>query len=209
MVLLMILFLAGCASVPPASDILYKKNMDLTVNGYPINGMAVLDPQHSYTIKAKFDNSMEKIKITTCNRYYVKKKVGKKFEYIYRKLGKIENKGVCIMEIAAFDENQNENRWATLEFRNDADVNVKAQLMCNGHISNTVGVSICQSQIGLRQAISFNEKTEVYEQDECAKAFTYDHKTFYIDLTQGACLYLFENKQGFHRLRTYGFHDEL
>jgi hypothetical protein len=208
-ILIIVLLMASCATVPPNADILYKKNMDLTVNGYPINGIAVLSPQHSYTIRAKFDDSIEKIKLTTCHRYYVKTNVGKKFEYTYRKSDGVENNGVCVMELAAFDEKKNENRWATLEFRNDSDVIAPAKLLCNGVIQQTKGVSICQSQIGLRQAIEFNKKTDSYTQDECDKPYTYDNKKFYIDLTQGACIYLFDNEDGYHRLRTYGYHDEL
>ena len=207
--LLILLLLASCATVPPNPDILYRKNMDFTVNGLHVNGVVVMPPQSSYNIRARFDDSMEKLKLTTCHRYYVKKNVGKKFEYNYQKSNGVEDSGVCVMEISAYDENKNANKWATIEFRNDSDVIVPALLFCNGVIQKTKGVSMCQSQIGLRQAISFDIETSVYSQDECDKPYTYDKLKYYIDLTKGTCVYLFENKTGFHRLRTYGYHDEL
>ena len=207
--LLIILLLASCTSIPPNADILYKKNMNLTVNGMEVSGVAVLPPKPIYNIVARFDSSIERLKLTTCHRHYVKRDVGKKFKFDYIKSKGIENSGVCVMEISAFDENKNENEWALLEYRNDPDVIAPATLFCNGVIQKTVGVSICQAMIGLRQAISFDIKTTTYSQDECAKPYTYDNLKYYVDLTLGACLYLFENEAGFHRLWTYGYHDEL
>lgn len=182
--------------------------MELSINGQSFVGVGVVGRAKAYKIKASFDSSIEELRLNTCHRFKKYKKIGKKFEFNYEKSKKIENTGLCIMNLIAIDK-KGDNRFGLIEFKNDVDLNLKGLTTCNGQTKAVEGVSVCQSQKSLRQSIEFLEKSTVYAQDECKKPFTYDSKTFFYDIQLGDCVFLFDAESGFHRHRTYGYHDEL
>ena len=66
--------------------------MDMSINEVIYSGTAVVPPGIGFNIKATFDSSIEKIKMNTCHRYFVDRKIGKKWEYVYNKNAGIENR---------------------------------------------------------------------------------------------------------------------
>lgn len=207
-VLALVVALASCQTATVDPSKIYRRNMHMSINEVIYNGTAVVPAGIGFNIRATFKSSIEKLKMNTCHRYYVQNKVGKKWSYTYKKNKGIEDVGVCIMDIGAFDD-KGFNSWGMVEFRNDVDVNLPTELSCNGELTHPVGVSICQSQAGLRQSIGFKSDTIVYGQDECDKPFTYDGKTFFYDINRGSCVYIFQQGGKFHRHRTFGYDDEL
>jgi hypothetical protein len=205
--LLIFLFL-GCQTPTADPDKLYRKNMNLKINGVSASGTYVASKHKAFRIEAKFPASIEKLKLNSCHRYVVHKKVGRSWEYTYVQNDGIENVGLCVVDIGAFDE-KGEHSWGMIEFINDEDVSLPAVVKCNGVKSKPVGVSICQSQKDLRQSIEFEEKTKVYAQDECDKPYTYDDKTFFYQINRGNCVFIFQQGKQFHRHRTFGYDDEL
>ena len=206
-VLALVVALASCQTTTVDPNKIYRRNMHMSINNIAYSGTAVVPPGKSFNIKANFDSSIEKLKMNTCHRDYVGKRLGKKWEYRYKKNTPIEDRGVCIMDIGAFSEKG--NSWGMIEFRNDADVNLPADLSCNGSLTHRVGVSICQAKAGLRQSIKFKATAKVYGQDECDKPFTSDSKTFNYDINRGSCVFIFQSGDKFHRHRTFGYDDEL
>lgn len=204
----LLLLLSSCKTTIPEGSKFYKKNLAFEINGKDYNGTAVIDYGDSFYIKTSFPTKIDKLKINTCHRYKVANNIGKSYKFRYTKITGIEDRGVCVMDVGAFEKGY-QNSWGLIEFRNDQDVDLIADIRCNGESFLSSGVSICQSQIGLRQSINFSKETKLFAQDECEKPFTYDKKTFYYDIEAGNCLYLFQQGKRFHRLRTYGFHDEL
>lgn len=186
---------------------LYRNNMELIVNGEKSIGVHVARPAQTYSIEVRFKKKMDNLKINTCHRYIVKNDVGRNWKYIYKKAEGIEDNGMCTMHIGGF--NFGAYSWGLIEFKNDSDVNLMANMRCNGVLSRVNGVSICQAQKGLRQSITFGVETKAYAQDECDKPFTYDNYTHYYDINRGNCVYIFKAGKRFHRHRTYGFDDEL
>ena len=206
-VLALVVALASCQTTSVDPSKIYRRNMDMSINNIAYSGTAVVPPGKSFEIKARFDSSIDKLKLNTCHRYFVDRKIGKKWEYKYQKNDGIEDSGVCIMDIGAFSEKG--NSFGMIEFRNDLDVDLPADIACNGELTHRIGVSICQSQIGLRQSIKFKDTAKVYGQDECDKPFTRDGKTFNYDINRGSCVFIFQSGNRFHRHRTFGYDDEL
>ena len=204
--LFLILTIFGCKTAPDSKK-LYKKNMFLEVNGVQAVGVIVAEMGSVFTIKADFKKKINRIKVDTCHRNYDNVDIGKDWEYFYKKIGGIEDKGMCKMKITALN-GDGINSWGLIEFKNESDHNLGAVLKCNGAVSNVSGVSICQSKAGLRQSITFKEPTYSDPQDECSKPFTYDGKTYYYDIDHGNCVFLFKAGRKFHRLRTFGY-DEV
>jgi len=202
-----VLAVVSCQTPTADPSKIYRRNMELKINDIDYLGTAVVEPGNGFRVKAKFESSIEKLKLNTCHRYFVEKKVGKKWSYEYKKNKGIEDKGVCIMDIGAFSSKG--NYFGLVEFRNDIDVNLVADLSCNGSLTHPMGVSVCQSQAGLRQQIRFSSAAKVYGQDECDKPFTTDGKTFNYDINRGSCVFIFKIGKRFHRHRTFGYDDEL
>lgn len=207
-IMILISLLASCQTPTADPDKLYRKNMKMRINGVTSYGTYVASKSRLFEIKAKFPSSIEKLKLNSCHRYIVEKKVGKSWEYRYIPNKGIEDSGLCVVDIGAFDQ-KGVHAWGMIEFKNDPDVMLPAELKCNGVHSKEAGVSICQSQTGLRQSIEFYDDTKVYSQDECARPYTYDNRVFFYAIDRGNCVFVFQQGKKFHRHRTFGYDDEL
>jgi hypothetical protein len=203
-----LMLIASCTTPLLDPKKLYKKNMLLEVNGVQAVGVLVAEMGSVYTIRADFKKKISRIKVDTCHRNYDKNDIGKEWEYFYKKIGGIENSGMCKMKITALNDT-GVNSWGLIEFKNESDHNLEAVLKCNGTASEVSGVSICQAKAGLRQSITFKTPTYADTQEECSKLFTYDEKTYYFDMDHGSCVFLFKAGSKYHRLRTFGYDEVL
>tara|TARA_R110000824_G_scaffold96013_3_gene230436 strand:+ start:2519 stop:3154 length:636 start_codon:yes stop_codon:yes gene_type:complete len=201
---IILLLILGCQTNAPDPKKMYKKNMLFTVNGVRAKGIHVAEKSNVFNIKANFPEKIDHLELNTCHRYFTAKKVGKSWDYFYKKAIGIEDIGVCAMSVIAL-EDEGSNAWALIEYKNDNDYTLEAEIRCNGDYNKSTGVSICQSQQGLRQSVKFLVDTKSYDQDECSAPYTYDNRTYYYNIERGDCIYLFKHKKELHRHRTYGY----
>ena len=204
--ILSILFLMGCQITKPDPDKYYRKSMDLTVNGVSGRGMLVAPlSDEGYLIEGGFDAAINYLEIESCHRYDLLEHSDDEFVYEYNQ-NDFERSGLCYVLITGLS-NTGFHSWGLIEFKNDKE-NLDADVFCNGQLTKTAGVSVCQSKVGKTQAIRFGEKVRVRSTCNTATK-TKDQMTYVYDIQEGLCSYLFTVSGNVHRLTTFGYDEVL
>lgn len=197
---------------------IYKKDLQLIIDGEKYTGVAVLDRKSSYSITIIPEEKSDRIIIQSCHRDITvdKPKTGwfsSKYTFIYSPIVGIEDNRNCALEIASLTKERN-NSFAYIDFKDvRPEISLKASMKCNGEYSNPKGVSICQSAAGLRQSIIFEEKVLIDGIDfNCNVLETKDGYFWEWNMVPEKCVYYFvsqrklENgKRVSHRLNALGF----
>lgn len=220
------LLLLGCASIPsefPNPDVIYRKDMILSVNGIDYEGVAVIPQKENYKIHITAQGDLDLFTFDTCHREEISveawNKVDKKFLFFKRK---IENKreidltyipteiekGYCPANFGGYEKLQGRHSWGFLDFQGPEET-LPAKIYCNGSEIVSSGVSACQSKEGLIQAIKFSEPVKVYPTKGCEiSSSNLDYWEFPIH--KGHCVYAFKGSSGrIHRATFLGYEKVL
>lgn len=208
--LFIILLFLSCESMQsietqPSSELKFRREMPIKVNGYNGIGMLTVPVSSTYKIEIEVSNKTKIIKVHTCHREIsIERKASgwsnKKQTILLPPVSIMENSGYCPIEIGAFDI-KGRHSWGLIEIINE---DLPADIICNGEERNHVGVSVCQSKSGLIQRIEFKNDVTYSAPKRCAKlrriGNSFEYKT-----TVGDCIYLFGYEGKFHRLTSYGY----
>jgi len=135
---------------------------DLNING--AGGVVVFPERESYNFHIISKGNLDYFFVSNCHRYHgyqdaanvtktifkIKQKNEIKLTYIPTDL----EKGFCPLEFAAFDKNV-ESKGKV--FFKQADLQLEANISCNGENYDSKGVSACQAKRGTTQSIKFKE----------------------------------------------------
>lgn len=197
---------------------IYKKDLELIIDGNKYSGTAVLPLKASYSITVIPEEKADRVIIQSCHRDLTidKPKSGwfsSKYTFTYEPIIGMEDNRNCALEIASLTA-KTKNAFAYIDFRDSRpEISLKANIKCNGQYSTSDGVSVCQSAAGLRQSISFEEKTLIEGIDlKCNVMETKDRYTYEWNMVADKCIYYFvsnkKNEAGkriIHRLNALGF----
>lgn len=178
----------------------------MVIDGVKAKGVYVAPRRAAYKIRFELPDKPNIVKLTTCHREETFRDTGKKLEYEYKPVVGLEDRGSCLLELGAFDD-EGAHAWGLIDFVDQETL--KASIGCNGEKVNALGVSICQSKAGLLQTISFESAVQVFSNDPCPKMETKDGLNFIYQMAEDKCLYLFTDKQSEHRLTTFGYQEVL
>jgi hypothetical protein len=197
-------------------DVIYKRDIGLTINGVAYKGIAVPAPAASYILDISGKGTINMLTITTCHREhqfefdpgYFKK--GHTLRWTYTPVKGIEDKRGCMLEIGAYEKTKGRHAWGMIDFQTPTET-VPAKMNCDGTARAVGPVSICQSKAGLLQKIEFDRRMKVApDQEQCKVMKTVDEKTYEFITPKGECTYYFGDIDGkFHRLTTFGYENIL
>lgn len=224
--LLVSLLLAACGTfqlpeIPKdVSDVTFKHDLVIEINGKKYTGVGVVPRSSSYHIKVYPDERISRIFWNSChqgnevdqpNTGWFKKT----YEFDLKEVPGVQDVYACALEVTVMNMEKRKNGFAVLEFLDSRpEVNLKALVKCNGSLEYYEnGVSICQSAAGLIQQIKFSEPViHAGSMGNCADVMkAADDKTFTYIMPKGKCTYYFgadrklNGKTVLHRLQTVGY----
>ena len=217
-----LLFLTSC-SVPVIDklnpDVVYKRDMSVTVDGVTSEGVLVVPYKDSHKFHIVAQGDLDLFTFTTCHREEVaedasnvsetrglfKRKIEKKREIkLDYKPTLIENTGACPVQLGGYEQKGGRHSWGFVDFESPS-AKLQAKVYCNGQEIKANGVSVCQSRMGLLQAIEFEEEVYVAPTKECDFGIE-KAKFFKFPIKKGQCVYAFMTKTfEIHRLTTLGY----
>ena len=217
-----VFFVVGCTSVPQKldPDAFYKRDMEITVNGYQSEGVLVVPKAKKYDFKIEAKGKLDLFTFTTCHREKTKENAGEKGWFSDKKTRKmtffpspdIEASHLsCPVQLGGYERDKGRHSWGFVDFEHES-LNLPALLKCNGSVSNHTGVSACQSKNGLIQEIVFSEPVLAAKNPECGELTSTDEKTFRFKMPKGQCTFRFLTKTGekkWHRMTTLGYQQIL
>lgn len=222
-VLPLMLFLAGCSSLPQKleTDIYYRRDLPFCVEGYACyEGLTTLPKQDSYTfdIAPKGDADIDLLVVTTCHRntsfektssgWFVFQKKNR-FRYVYTPNPLIEGDGDCPLVFQTFEKERGRHAWAVILFQH-SKYTLPATLYCDGETIRGVGVLGCQSKEGLKQGIRFDEKVMLEANPGCPVPTKGNNSFYEWPVGYKQCGYTFRGESGrFATLFTSGYRGEL
>lgn len=210
--------LTGCATFgkPADPNLIYRREMALVVNGKKIEGVGVLPRALSYRFEIESRGRLDAFTLTSCSRDELTLDIKEKglfgsrrrYRFDYLPMAGLEDTSFCQLDLGGYDKETGRHSWALLDFEHP-ELRASATVYCNGSVVKSVGVSVCQSKIGLYQKIEFSGPTIVEYEKECEIAQSEDGgKTYIFPLRKGICHYAFRELKGareFHRLTTLGY----
>lgn len=130
----------------------------------------------------------------------------KELKYTYRPNVFERSRKICPLFIHAFDRDKGRHSFGLIDFKREI-YKAKAIVDCNGVTSKESGSSICQSNEGLYQRISFDEDSKM--KSDCQEVIEKEGFTYKIKMKKGLCLTTFIVGNDFYRLTTFGFEKVL
>lgn len=208
---LALLSLSGSCTSPRALDVgqTYRKTLRFSVNGERATGTFSAKKKSLYDLEISVPQKPTLVKLTSCHQERIFQKPGKEIEYEYRPNPDIEAGALpCLLEMSALEES-GKNQWGVINFQLPQE-NLDARVHCNGDVIKVNGSHICQSRVGLVQGVEFVGDVSSYGPEECNTIDASHGSTFYVNMTEGTCFYLFADSQGkLFRLVTFGYTEAL
>lgn len=205
--------LSGCASVTQTLDpkVFYKRDLQISMDGRTGDGVLVADAAVAgikKTFQVTSRSTMELFTFNTCHREVQSspnaKVLGK--EPFFTPVGGLEDQPGCALDLAAYDVD-GQHGWGFADFQ-DARTNLPHTLKCNGEVTTSKGVSVCQSRKELTQRIEFDTPVVVEAMQGCPLLVAADRMNFEFQLGRGKCLYRFReiaDTRRDARLTTFGY----
>lgn len=127
-------------------------------------GVGVLPAQDKYKFEVQSYGKLDYFAMTTCHEEVTTENpdrgIFKKDGRVYVEYSPTLEKSLhCPLFIAAYNKKQR-HAWGVIAFENP-EYKLSAKLECNGYITDSIGVSACQSREGLVQKITFNEPVKL------------------------------------------------
>ena len=213
--ILALLLLAACSSIMPQQQldpkVLYRKDMNIMVNGIQYNGTGVVPRASSYNIKIKTIGRNDVLTMTTCHQETELRAGSTEVSFTWVPRNDLEN-GIdsCTADFGGFDKDKGRHSWGMLDFENPA-YTILGYMDCNGDTYNANGIGLCQSLAGLKQRIKFQIPVQISPSVGCKMLTPEDGKTFVYEIVQGKCTYEFFDPAANRRFRltTFGYQQIL
>jgi len=208
-----LLFSISCASQPQKlqTEIFYKRDIQININGKEIDGVGVVPMSNEYKIEIEAKGDLDLFTLSTCHREIANERAwnsglfpNKRKTKVNFKPTEIEIEDYCPMMLGGYEITKGRHSWGVVDFKTKEET-LDARLICNGVDSNFNGVSICQAKEGLLQRIIFNTEVTVDPDEDCQLPIL-KGKIFEFSIKKGLCVYAFkgQNKE-LHRLTTVGY----
>lgn len=207
---LLFVFLGGCLGLGQTQllkpEEIYKRDMEITVNGMKFYGVGVVPPASKYEIQIKTQGKLDLFILKNCHREWTESNHQKEVKYTYVPNTEIETKDACPMMFVGLEKEKGRHSWGMIEFEK-SDATLESSLACNGVLSKGRGVSVCQSHAGLVQRISFAAPMKVTPDERCNIPISADGKMWEFPIVVGECVYEFLEpvSSKWHRLVTFGY----
>lgn len=209
---------------PVRSDVAYKYDMLITVDGITRTGMLVATKKPDHTIFVQSQGDLDLFSVETCHRQMDTENAGtakwyggydkRRLSFVYTPSPLIETDGYCPVRLSGLTEKHGQSSWAFIDFEEPQTV-LPAIMQCDGAVPfESNGVTVCQSRWGALQKITFPVKVVVTPPPGCEMVESANKREFLFPISKGFCVYNFTEvapleKQRRHRLTTYGFEQIL
>jgi len=227
--LIVALLFVSCGTTPQILDtaVFYRRDLPITVvyettvsnpeaiplgGGTTFQGNGVLNRASRYTfiVSPKGGAKMDLLTITTCHREFSGEKLtpgffGKnQYKYEYIPVVGVEDVPQCLIRMNVLDAKSGKHAWALFDVQDD-ETTLPARVTCNGEVSRSEGVSICQSRKGLLQRLVFDEEVD-FVPSNCF-IDTPKGRVLELKIPLGECVFAFRGKDSgrLHRLTTVGY----
>lgn len=198
--------LVSCASVNQKldSELFYKRDIQLDINGISYSGVTVIPSQESYDITITPPGNLDLAIFDSCHRSYTIEKADsgwkpfggkKKFTYKYIPVKGIEDTRVCPLRISTFDSSKGLHAWSFLDFESDT-YKLPFKLQCDGAESDFMGVGVCQAKSPTVQRVKFNEPVMFAPIQPGCSVPERKGGAYEIQTAVGECLYSFTSRDG-------------
>ncbi len=206
-------FVLSCSSLPEQKldpNVLYKRDMAITINGKSWTGVAVAPQADKYDIKINTVGRNDNFTFTTCHREESIKNQRNDVTFVFTPRKGLEDGDSCIADMGGFDKDKGRHSWGLVDFENPA-YRVQASLDCNGQAVEANGVAVCQSLAGLRQRIKFKYPVKISPSVGCRMLTPADELNFVFEMVRGKCVYEFWEPSFSRRFRltTFGYEQIL
>jgi len=208
------LWLASCANLPTQkldADIFYRKDLNMTIDGKPYSGVAVVDNETVHDITFKPQGHLDLLLITTCHRedsFRTDQNKSQTFSYRYQPVPGIEDVGSCEMRINAYDKEKGQHSFGFIAFR-AREGGLKAATSCNGEVAHMVAASVCEAKKGLIQRIAFAVPVQATTKKACPLT-RISPTEFEYRSTLGECLHMFvDDEMNEHKHIVIGYEQVL
>ena len=215
-----ILLLASCSSVQQQleTDMFYKRDVGIEVNGKLYEGVTTVPHATSYKITLVPKGEPDLMLIRSCHREYSVEKsssgwfiFGKKnkFQYEYTPVPGIEDSRVCPLRVDVYESGKGRHSWALVDMESP-DYEIRYQLTCNGEIISVNGVGVCQAKEQTIQAVKFSMPVRFAPPPSGCATPKKVGPSYEIQSSVGECLYHFDTEDGrLGRLTVVGFQGVL
>jgi hypothetical protein len=237
-IVLGLLLLVGCSSVPQQLDpqIKYRNDLPFCLENFGcFEGVTVLPrmPTYKFEIAPKGNAKIDLLVVTTCNRnktfepgdpgffwgvlegfskFFGKKREGMK--YLYVPIPGKEDDGDCPLVLHTYEKELGRHAWAMIKFEHPK-YELPATLFCDGDTINFGGVSLCQGKTGLTQWARFPEPVMIEpgvteKGEKCPMPKKDDTGDYAFRIAKDECGYTVRGISGrYHDLTTTGYVGEV
>lgn len=193
------------------AKILYRKDMELEVNGVKGKGIVTIPMAPEIVVRAKAPGDSETVTLQTLHREIIMSKVSDRFE---AKLtpSDLERNGLFYIRVNAMSPKFLYSGGLILVTR--PETTMQARVLCNGENAIAVGAALCQSREGYAQMVRFLAPMKVSAPNAGCPAFKEKPSEFAFEVNLGPneCPYSFTEVSGQKRefwLMTYGYEEFL
>ena len=193
--------------------------MLITIDGVTAEGVLVVPQKDVSKMIIVAQGDLDLFTFQTCHREEIAEDAGNVVErrgLFRRKIVKkreieleyrpnfIEKSGGCPVYVGGFEQEKGRHSWGIVDFET-SDSTLPADVFCNGEGKKSKGVAICQSRVGLIQAIKFSSPVKVKHTPACDIGVS-EGTYFEFPIVKGQCVYAFYNPdKKIHRLTTIGY----
>lgn len=186
----------------------YRADMAIQIGDKKFDGVASVNINEAKQIKFVSKAKLDALYISTCNRLDAYEKadknwyggVGKEFKYDFIPTN-LEVEDNCPIYIQAVDKSGT-TAWGYVAFRGNEML--PALVECNGKQYQSVGVTVCQTQQGLEQAITFNNSVS-FIADELCEVKKLTHTRYLVVSKGGFCNVAFSDGSSTHTMTVLGY----
>ena len=219
--------MSACSSAvlnPQLSDSdpskIYKYDFSGSVNGISFDGVGVIPAANKYTLDVESKVDVDLLTISSCHRNFSAESVintpgwfqkRRGYSYEYDPAPGIEDVGSCLVRVGSYNKSQGQDGWGVIDFET-SDATLPADNQCDGILTHSNGVSICQSLFGLKQVLTFPVPVKLAANAQCQIDSPQDGKTWVYAIPRGECVMAFQELQPpyrLHRHTTIGYTDIL
>lgn len=209
--------ITGCTSNTLDTKTVYRKDMNISVNGYSFVGLGIVPRSTSYKVRIESLEDVNLLTLNSCHRDlqfpdvitsgWFKSRRGYEFTF---PPNKIEGEPGCPLRVGGYNREKGQHSWGLIVFEHP-DHRLNAFLTCNGAPDTEYdGDSGCQTLVGLIQQISFAKPVRLAGQsipDRCKIEESKDGKVWRFKMRRDECVYVFQEIESkeIHALHTFGY----
>lgn len=177
----------------------YKKDLNITINGRPYEGIGVLEKQKDLIIRIESRVDINMINIETCHRdvtifdiidtSWIKPKQTYEYKLI---LDEVEmEKPDCSINIFTYNKTNEDNNADAFFTFNHYQFTVPAQVLCNGSELEFSGSSVCNAKVSKPQRIKFKNPMVFDKSEMSCPVRDLNTMSFDVEARLGNCTVVF------------------